>query len=228
MDPSVIRHNISGLESAMHSLESWLTFWTALVVLGLVLEYGHEIPEAIADLKQSWSWKPFCVIAGGILISVGVAGELCVQFLASRKETALRSANASLQILSDAEVKSAITSAGDAKTSAQGAHDAATLAQDSAKLANAEAGKAQDQARKAQNIARDVAGQATRLAENLASLQQPSFPRHLRQDEFAKNLKPRQEFPVSVETIPDFEAQRTAAAIASGVSMAKWTVLRNV
>jgi hypothetical protein len=93
MDPSALERNISTLDTSLDSLEHWLALMTALVVIGLVLEYWHELPEAIDALKTAWSWRPLCIISGAILITVGVAGELFVQSLASRKETALRKAN---------------------------------------------------------------------------------------------------------------------------------------
>lgn len=96
LDIPSLQQAIHDLENSLDRLEIWLTAMTGLVVLGLVLEYWHEIPEAIAKLKQAWSWKSFLVIAGGILITVGVAGELAVQFYASRKDTKLRETNDSV------------------------------------------------------------------------------------------------------------------------------------
>ena len=93
MDIPTLQRTVDSLEKSLSSLEFWLLFATALVVLGLVLEYWHEIPESIVKLKKAWEWKPFLVITGGVLITIGVAGELTVQFFASRKETDLRQAN---------------------------------------------------------------------------------------------------------------------------------------
>jgi hypothetical protein len=93
MDPIALERSIRNLENSLDSLEGWLALMTGLVVLGLVLEYWHEIPEAIEHLRKAWSWKPVCIIAGAILITIGVAGELVVQFIASGKETALRKGN---------------------------------------------------------------------------------------------------------------------------------------
>jgi len=93
MDTSDLLGKIANLESSLDRLEFWLTFATALVILGLILVCGFEIREAIATLKKEWSWKPLGVIAGGILITVGVAGELALQFFASSQQTALRKAN---------------------------------------------------------------------------------------------------------------------------------------
>ena len=93
MDTSDLFGKIANLESSLDRFEFWLTFATALVVLGLILVCGFEIREAIATLKKGWSWRPLGVIAGGILITVGLAGELAVQFFASSQQTALRKAN---------------------------------------------------------------------------------------------------------------------------------------
>jgi hypothetical protein len=93
MDLSVLQRDVNNLEASLDSLEVCLLVATGLVVLGLILEYWHEIPEAINELRKAWSWKPICIIAGGILITLGVAGELYVQFIASGRETALRKAN---------------------------------------------------------------------------------------------------------------------------------------
>jgi hypothetical protein len=93
MDLPTLQRTIDSLEKSLTSLEFWLLAATALVVLGLVLEYWHEIPESIIELKRAWAWKPLLVIIGGVLITVGVAGELAVQFFASQKETNLRKAN---------------------------------------------------------------------------------------------------------------------------------------
>jgi hypothetical protein len=93
MDLPALERTIDSLEKSLASLEFWLLAATALVVLGLVLECWHEIPAAIDELRRAWAWKSFLVIVGGVLITVGVAGELAVQFFASRKETNLRKAN---------------------------------------------------------------------------------------------------------------------------------------
>jgi hypothetical protein len=190
----------------------WLDFWEFVLLLSsLVLYVGIKGEDA-----ESCKWKrhrpSFArMVAYGVLFEFLADGGI---FFCSRH----------LQILSDAEVQSAITSAGDAETSATGAADAARLANASAARASTDAGKAQARAREAQDSARDVAEQAKRLAEKLASLEQSTFPRYLRQQQFAKNLKPFMGFPVSVETITDFEAERTAVIIASGLSMAHWPV----
>jgi hypothetical protein len=56
------------------------------------LSIGTKSPR-LTKLRKAWSWKSALVIIGGGLITLGVAGELLVQVLASRKETELRTAN---------------------------------------------------------------------------------------------------------------------------------------
>src|SRR2546430_2548226 len=95
MDASALERKIKSLESSADSLEDWLSIMTALVVVGLLLEYWHEVPECIASLRKAkrWLWQPICILAGAVLITVGVAGELVVQFVAAGNATVLRKAN---------------------------------------------------------------------------------------------------------------------------------------
>ena len=83
------------LERSLDRLELWLAVMTGLVVVGLVLEYWHELPDAIADLKKAkkWVWRPILLMSGAILITVGVGGELAIQFFASNVEANLRQKN---------------------------------------------------------------------------------------------------------------------------------------
>jgi len=60
----------------------WLTCFTALVVIGLILEYRKDVIE----LFRSFEWPKLGSVIGGILVTVGVAGELFVGFLASNIE----------------------------------------------------------------------------------------------------------------------------------------------
>ena len=66
IDLPSLQHAIHDLENSLDMLEAWLLVMTGLVVLGLVLEYWHEIPEATVALKEAWSWKPLLVIVGGV------------------------------------------------------------------------------------------------------------------------------------------------------------------
>jgi hypothetical protein len=67
MNPAELQRTISELESTLDGLGIWLLVATALVVLGLVLEYFHEIPESIRKFKRKRSWGPISIIAGRAL-----------------------------------------------------------------------------------------------------------------------------------------------------------------
>jgi hypothetical protein len=41
MDPSTLAKTIKELETVLNSLGGWLEFWTAVVVIGLVVEYAE-------------------------------------------------------------------------------------------------------------------------------------------------------------------------------------------
>jgi hypothetical protein len=71
------------LESHQDVLKWWLDGFTALVVLGLIIEY-------LPDLVKAFH-PPHLV--GGLLITVGVAGELVIGVLSSRTETKVREIN---------------------------------------------------------------------------------------------------------------------------------------
>ena len=116
MDFATLERNISNLESSIDSLEVWLTLMTGLVVLGLVIEYWYEIPEAISELKEGKEgrWKPICTIIGAVLITIGVGGELVVQFKASAEGTDLRKANDAISVGLKTAASEAIERAGKA------------------------------------------------------------------------------------------------------------------
>jgi hypothetical protein len=90
--------DISALESMANSLERsldrwswWLSAATILVVIGLVLEYW---PDLIKLMKSKpFDWLLLRTMIGGAFITIGVAGELIAQSLASGDETKLRSAS---------------------------------------------------------------------------------------------------------------------------------------
>jgi hypothetical protein len=66
------------------------------VVIGLIAEYRHEVAEFWEEVRRPaavFPWQKFWAIAGGVLVTVGVAGELIVGIKASRKEGDLRTIN---------------------------------------------------------------------------------------------------------------------------------------
>lgn len=164
MDVSALERSIKTLETSLDSLEVWLAMMTSLVVLGLVLEYWHEIPEAISDFKRAanWVWKPVLVITGAILITVGVAGELAVQFLASRVGTDLRTTTHAVEALLNKQAEDARTKAEEATATSKGFESKIADANARAKKAEAVVASANAESHKA---AATVATAEARIAE---------------------------------------------------------------
>src|SRR5438094_936050 len=116
MDLSSLESSISALEKALDSLEFWLVVSTFLVVIGLILEYWHEVKRLIEE--RPFKWKAFQEIVGALLVTAGVAGELVIQFRASTVETALRSASHKVEALLNKAAADSIKQAGDANKEA--------------------------------------------------------------------------------------------------------------
>jgi hypothetical protein len=134
--------DLSALESISKALEKSLDFWglmllfaTALVVIGLVVEYWHDVQEFWMRLTwpmASFPWDKFTALAGGILVTIGVAGELLVTYKASRVETQLRENSHKIETFLTQK-------AGDAAASAKTAHDEADAVKGIADEARADA-----------------------------------------------------------------------------------------
>jgi hypothetical protein len=91
MDLPSLELKITALERSLDSWQSWLFVATLLVVVGLVLEYWHEVGELLK--ARPVEWKSVQQIIGAVFVIAGVAGELGVQYRASAVETKLRSAS---------------------------------------------------------------------------------------------------------------------------------------
>ena len=75
------------LEEWSDRLGNWEEFWTAVVVFGLVVEY---LPLILGIVKAVEKHARLLEQAGGLLVIVGVAGELLVSRRAASVETDLR------------------------------------------------------------------------------------------------------------------------------------------
>jgi hypothetical protein len=109
---------INRLNSSSDSLSCWLGFWTALVVIGLVIEYAHDVwkflfekPRDLSLLRQ---------VIGGILITAGVAGELAIGMRQSSVETQLRDANSKIAAFLNEKAGEAYERAAQANGKAEG------------------------------------------------------------------------------------------------------------
>src|ERR1035438_9258941 len=97
MDESALLARLSNLESSWSSLDSWLKFWIALVVVGVamevvvvIIEYRHErhtFNQGIIrppDKPSRWLFA-FGLLGAG-LVAIGVAGEFGTHIKAGRVE----------------------------------------------------------------------------------------------------------------------------------------------
>src|SRR6476660_6769146 len=103
MDISTLENARNAFERSLDSLSVWLAFWTALVAIGLVVEY---IPSIVEDAKKR-DWKFWLKLSGAILITVGVAGEFAIEARSLTIETGLRGSNHRIEELLNSEAGTA-------------------------------------------------------------------------------------------------------------------------
>src|SRR6266849_4085081 len=98
MAASAVERAINNLESSWRSLDNWLTFWIALVVLGLVIEVFVILKEhrdadkeylrkSIRSPAKPSVWMLLFHLLGTGLIAIGVAGEFGIHIKAGKVET---------------------------------------------------------------------------------------------------------------------------------------------
>jgi len=117
------------LESSYGTIETWLTVFTTIVVVGLVFEYR----DGLKKLFTTWpiDWKHALTMAGAIAVVIGVAGELFTEYKASGIEGKLESTNTSVeQLLFSAAQNADREIAEDNKVASSAASDAAKLGVD--------------------------------------------------------------------------------------------------
>lgn len=119
MDESTLLAKLKTLELSWGSLDSWLRFWIAIVVIGvamevvvIVIEYRHErhaFNRGIIRPPDKPSIRLFgCGLLGASLVAIGVAGEFCIHIKAGVVEAKMREANRSLVALVNARASNAI------------------------------------------------------------------------------------------------------------------------
>jgi hypothetical protein len=82
----------STLERSVDCWEGVSHFFAALVVFGLIVEYGGPIVDAI----RNHDWQFVAKSIGGVLVTIGVAGELIAGSRSTSKDGQLREANSML------------------------------------------------------------------------------------------------------------------------------------
>jgi hypothetical protein len=110
MDESALLNQLKTLESAWGSLDHWLNFWVALVVIGvamevvvIVIEYRHELHAfnrgIIRPPDRPSRWLFGFGLLGAGLVAIGVAGEFWLHIKAGKLESEMREANRQLVAL---------------------------------------------------------------------------------------------------------------------------------
>jgi hypothetical protein len=161
----------SRLENSIDRLGPWIHRATILVVLGLGIEYWGPLAKFFAT--HEWRYVVDCI--GGILVTLGVAGEMLLGFRAAAKDGRLREVNSTL--FARAEERIAVL------------HKEAALALESAenerlerlKLQKALAGRTlpgEDFDRIAQNLLQ-FSGQAFVMSTDSSNLEQVQFARSI-------------------------------------------------
>lgn len=95
----------AALESSYESIEFWLFLFTALVVIGLVVEYREGLKKLFSEWPIDWSHA--ATMIGAILVVVGVVGELVTEFWASKIESGLQTVSTQTERLLFAEAADA-------------------------------------------------------------------------------------------------------------------------
>jgi hypothetical protein len=107
---------VSAAEENLDRLSSWLFWATLAVVIGLAVEYAPTVRKLINRRASHWPERRelWFELVGGILITLGVAGELIIQFKGGRQETALRKSNHEYVLLLNGRVAKASKDAANA------------------------------------------------------------------------------------------------------------------
>jgi hypothetical protein len=198
--------DLSELERISKALEKSLDFWgllllaaTAFVVIGLVVEYWHDVKEfwiIVHWPMAAFPWDKFKTLIGGILVTIGVAGELFVTYRASRVETDLRNNSHKIEALLRQQ-------AGDAAASAKIAHDEADAVKG---IADAAKKDAEDALAKGQAALRSLA-----QAESDAAKAQTAAANALETASKAKKVadEARQEVTEAIEKLKQVKSGRS-------------------
>jgi hypothetical protein len=253
MDASVLERSISDFSQSLSLLNSWLVAMTAVVVLGLFLEYIPELKDEWEKFlkagawkslitRRSQAWKPLAILLGAVMVTGGVAGEMVFEALSFHKEGQLEQAHGDLDKFlqgksesAEASAEGAATAAGEAETKAEGADIAAGTAQ---KKANAVAAKAEELDRQltAAKLQLATAVDAEKKEEqalfDMAVCLSPRvIPRLGVSNPVTRNeewstvdpLRPHSNLQAIIEVVQDAEARRAASSIETSLRAAGWT-----
>jgi hypothetical protein len=186
VDVEQLTKRIGDLDLQSEHLRILLYVWTFVVVVGLIVEYRTQLIALVGLLWQyakkrsplNWAilGTTLLGIAGGALVTVGVTGELWIEFSESRTETELAVDNGKLtgglgQLVTDAKrnADAASVTADKANRKAMAASSEADAAKTESGIAKTNSGEAKNAAASALSLAGSV---QTKVDEASAQLTQ--------------------------------------------------------
>lgn len=223
MDLSALESAAKALDSRLDSLTFWLWVSTATVVVGLVIEYLQEFVELFKT--RSFDRKKLRTLVGGLLITVGVVGELVVAIKSSGVETKLRTTTHKVESLLNGKAADARKEADEAKERASDLEDEAAMLEDDAAALDKEAADLSsktEQLRKANIEAREKLEAEKRERLALEQFLSPRDPGE--QSSLNAALAKFPGITAIVDVVRDAECRRFAAWL---VSALPWKVQLN-
>lgn len=233
MNDSAFKSILDGYNATRVSLNSCLTFWTWLVVIGVAFEVVFIFWSYVEE-KREWQkalidaavpmpegpnrFKLICELLSVVLVVAGIIGELQIEVKLGRLET-------DIQDINEKRVLQLQKEAGDAATSS-------AKAQDSADKANAAVRDAQ---RKVRSLAHQTTEAETSLAdEERKRLEMESIiaPRELTLVALGggktnwDRIRPFSNRPVIVQYVPDAEVSRALMQVLELLRFTGYHVLR--
>ncbi|HET8549995.1 MAG TPA: hypothetical protein VFL57_18420 [Bryobacteraceae bacterium] len=135
---AALERDIRALENASDSLGNWLEFWIVLVVIGVslevivvVMEYRHglkDLRRGVIHSPEKPSSRMFLTgLLGAVFVTIGVSGELGIDFAATDVHTKLRDRNRELVDLFRGSAAAANERAGNAFERASKADERSNL-----------------------------------------------------------------------------------------------------
>jgi hypothetical protein len=183
---------------------------TAVVVAGLLIEYIPELPDEWRKFCEAggWTalrhnrsaWKPLAILAGAVLVTAGVAGEMAFEALSFHKEGQLETAHGQLDTFLQGKAQDAATSAQNAKDDAKAAHDLALGALNIAEPAKETADAAEGEA--------EAVGKNVSLAQKqLSKILLYTGPRFVDIKSIAEAAKPYPGTAFMIRLFPDADSE---------------------
>jgi hypothetical protein len=109
MDLSALESKVKASEISLDLLDRLITLSTFVVVAGLIVEYWFSFRELLEAIKKRppFPWKKVMEFSGGVLVVLGVAGELWYQSRAATVQTSIRADSQTIEGLLDKEAAEA-------------------------------------------------------------------------------------------------------------------------